>query len=261
MHSRFTVGINQINAFFQIWCLVYHMWPLIIQNWRWEQLVLTTWSSTTLPEFQISGLWKYVFVIGIILWHIRLRISGSHVFEKTKVCLLAFFFFTGRHCGIVESLELGFRSHECFISDIYFPYPQTSYSITLSLNWLMEIIFIPHGVVVKIKHSNVCGVSFLVLWHAVGHPNLHLKVPSTDLGMAGWTLQKPFCNRTGQLPAESSFWWKRYPRVKSLTESLGNLWWEEILSNIMPLPCTSFAALSFGTRRRRKKKKSKEYFY
>lgn len=44
-----------------------------------------------------------------------------------------------------KSLELGFRSHKCFISDIHSPYARTSYSITWSLNWLMEIIFLPHG--------------------------------------------------------------------------------------------------------------------
>lgn len=164
--------------------------------------VVLTQSSTTLPELGTSRLLKYIICYTYHSMTHRMRISGFHVFEKTKLCWLVFFF-TGRHCSIVESLEPGFRSHECFISDINSSYLQTSYSITRSLNWLTEIIFIPHGAVVKIKHNNVC-VSFLVdITLCCRASQLAPKRTLEWCGdgeCSGWTLQKLFCSRTGQLP-------------------------------------------------------------
>lgn len=113
-------------------------------------------------------------VTGIILWGIRMRICSFNVFEKRKqLKFIGFLFLTQKTAWYSgKSLELGFRSHKCFMSDILSPYPRISYSITLSLNWLMETIFLPHGVVVRIKHNNACEVSFPV----VGHPSWNLTV-------------------------------------------------------------------------------------
>lgn len=112
-------------------------------------------------EFGTSGLFKYVICYRYIaLIYMMRRISGCNDWKKLK--FVGSLFLNQKPLWYSAESWTWIRSHECSISVTYSPYPCTSYFITLSLMWPMEIIFFPHGVAVKMKYKNVCDIPFLV---------------------------------------------------------------------------------------------------